>query len=240
MITNQLLSPAQSTSALQAAEYDLNDSLVGILEHVNRVGRPARLSLRSGRGHGMTVDPIRRLCDVGGVDIDVFCLARASDIQVTFQRDGVPPMVRPRPMSEVLWRAGFLGSAGRPVVGCSRFDVVRFTAWPTLSRLPHDEDCVRVLALLTRHPTSIALARSITGVSELKLNRLYAAGLAAQLVEVVNRRVRAPAPLAGFDNTPREHMEADAEHEVADAGADIAPPPVRRWVSSLFSRLRAL
>ncbi|WP_085316866.1 hypothetical protein [Derxia lacustris] len=257
MILNHDVSTRLVSATLPAAEFDFADSLLGVLDQVSRAGLPARLVLRNGRGPGMAVDPVRRLCDLGGIDVDLFCVARAEDIFISFEREPNLPMARPRPWSELRWRAGYLGSAGRPAVGCTRFDVVRFTDWPTLSHLPHDEECVRVLALLTRHPTSIALARSITGVELGHLFRIYAAGLAAGLVEVINRRQ--PVAVAGSEpagwrgeaergDTPRAapkaaggQTSAPEEDAANEPVAGAAPAPTgRRWVSSLFARLRAL
>ncbi|WP_028312992.1 hypothetical protein [Derxia gummosa] len=198
MILNHEVSRGIAAVPARATTFEFADSLLGVLDHVERVGQPARLTLRGGRGQGMTVDPRRRLCDVAGADVDLLCAIRPEDIALSYGEEARQPMLRPRPLAELRWRIGYLGSGGLPVQGSSRFDVVRFTDWPNLSRLPHDEDCVRLLALLTRHPTSIALARSITGIEMEKINRIYAAGLAAGLVEVINRR----QPLAAVPGEP--------------------------------------
>jgi hypothetical protein len=97
-----------------------------------------------------------------------------------------------RNIDELLWTAAFHLSQGHLMEGCNTFDVVQFRHWPNLSRLPHTPNSMRIVAMLTRHPTSIALAHRLLKIEAKELYQVYSAARCAGLVRVVNGAVPEP------------------------------------------------
>jgi hypothetical protein len=97
-----------------------------------------------------------------------------------------------RNIDEFMWTAAFHVSQGRLMEGCNTYDVVQFRHWPNLSRLPHTPNTMRIVAMLTRHATSIALAHRLLKVEAKELFQIYSAARCAGLARVVNGAVPEP------------------------------------------------
>ena len=93
-----------------------------------------------------------------------------------------------RNIDELMWKAAFHASGGRLMDGCRRDDVVQFRHWPNLSRLPATPNTMRIVALLTRHPTSITLARHLLKVDAAEMYQVYSAAHCAGIAHVLNRK----------------------------------------------------
>ncbi len=141
------------------------------------------------------------------------------------------PMARRMRLEDLLWSAGYLASRGRMVAGGSLLDVVRIVRWPNFSRLPCSLDTMRMVALLTRHPTSIALATRILDIRQDEACRVYSAATCAGLVEVRNRRSATRG--AGGDVSPDtwESGAQFASHASDDAEA-CAPAAAHEELAS--------
>jgi hypothetical protein len=103
-------------------------------------------------------------------------------------------------IEELMWTAGFFASRGRLVEG-AQFDVVRIRYWPNLTRLPQTPNTMRIIALLTRYPTSLAVAHRLLKIEKSEVFWVYSAARCAGLVQVVNAGADAPA-FTGHRNKP--------------------------------------
>jgi len=97
-----------------------------------------------------------------------------------------------RNIDELMWTVAFHASGGRLMEGCRRDDVVQFRHWPNLSRLPTTPNTMRIVALLTRHPTSITLARRLLKVEREEIYQVYSAARCAGIAHVLNRKAEEP------------------------------------------------
>lgn len=93
-----------------------------------------------------------------------------------------------RNVDELMWTAAFFASNGRLMEGCRRDDVVQFHHWPNLSRLPVTPNTMRIVALLTRHATSITLAHRLLKVDTPEIYQIYSAARCAGIAHVLNRK----------------------------------------------------
>lgn len=128
------------------------------------------------------------------LDLATFCSAPVSRLRVTVVESGTPTtgLCAARNLDELLWTAGFHASRGRLLEGCHTYDVVQLRHWPNLSRLPHTPNTMRIVAMLTRHPTSIALAHRLLKIEPQELYQVYSAARCAGLANVVNGAAQEP------------------------------------------------
>lgn len=108
-----------------------------------------------------------------------------------------------RPVSELLWHAAFHASQGRLIEGCEKFDVVKFSRWPNLTRLPTTANTARICALLVAHPTTLTLVRAQLKIEVGELCQTYSAAFAAGITDVLKHRTSEPA-VATVANGPSE------------------------------------
>ncbi|MDH5472659.1 MAG: hypothetical protein OEY61_07370 [Gammaproteobacteria bacterium] len=97
-----------------------------------------------------------------------------------------------RNIDELMWTAGFYASEGRLMEGCYRDDVVEMVFWPNFTRLPSTPNSMRLAALLSSHPTSIALAHRFLRIEKEEAYQFYSAARCAGLVRAVNRAPEEP------------------------------------------------
>jgi len=132
----------------------------------------------------------------GGFDPVKFCTAPAAQIRVvvleTAEADRRADSRSRRNIDELMWMAGFHASGGRLMEGCNTYDVVQLQHWPNLTRLPHTPNTMRIVAMLTRHATSIALAHRLLKIEPAELYRIYSAARCAGIARVVNGAVQEP------------------------------------------------
>ena len=123
-------------------------------------------------------------------DMAIFCKAPVSAFKVTvlenidFDRE---LKLYGRNIDELMWHAAFHASDGRLMEGCQRDDVVELAYWPNLSRLPSTPNSMRLAALLTRYPTSIALAHRFLRIDQSEAYQFYSAARCAGLARSLNR-----------------------------------------------------
>lgn len=91
-----------------------------------------------------------------------------------------------RNIDELMWKAAFHVSEGRLLRGCHPVDMVAMSTWPNLSRIPHTPNTPRIIALLTRHPTSIILAARVLKIAPAEIYQFYSAARCAGLAQPVN------------------------------------------------------
>ncbi|WP_139826079.1 hypothetical protein [Derxia lacustris] len=180
---------ANSTHSAGAGAHFMPDAhIVGLVESIVARGENGNIHLE-GCGD-LTLFPAQGDCVISLLDGDIhrFLSATRSDYEIAPAHAEVAQDIRRLRIDELLWMAGYSASQGRMIAGGSLLDVVRVQRWPNFSRLPHGLDAMRMVALLTRHPTSIALAARILGIRIEEGCRVYAAATCAGLVEVMNRR----------------------------------------------------
>ncbi len=97
-----------------------------------------------------------------------------------------------RPVDELLWSLAWHDSGGQMLEGCRRNDVVSFSRWPNLTRLPKSADTYRIVALLKARPTSVVLAARLLGISEDNVVQVYCAGQRAGYAHPINRVAAVP------------------------------------------------
>jgi hypothetical protein len=129
-------------------------------------------------------------------DLARFCTAPVDQIRVTvLEPDEATRQAGGRAgrnIDEFMWTAAFHASQGRLMEGCNTYDVVQFRHWPNLSRLPHTPNTMRIVAMLTRHTTSIALAHRLLKIEARELYQIYSAARCAGLARVINGTVQEP------------------------------------------------
>ena len=105
---------------------------------------------------------------------------------------------RGRSLDDLLWMLGFAASHGRLADDLSRMDVFRLNRWPNVTRLGLSHDDIRLAVLLSRYPSSIAVAAGHLRLKREVVNRFVTAAWCAGLAEPVNRALPlpdvAPAP----------------------------------------------
>lgn len=122
------------------------------------------------------------------------CKLPADQLKIVVIHDvtEIHPKERGRNIDELMWHAGYHASAGRLMEGLRREDVVELMHWPNFTRLPHESSHMRLAALLTRHPTSIALAQHYLKITPAEVYRFYTAASCAGLARPVNRPATEP------------------------------------------------
>lgn len=92
-----------------------------------------------------------------------------------------------RNIDELMWKVGHYCSGGRLMEGCYPVDMVELTYWPNLTRLPHTPNSMRIAALLSRHPASIAFVARLLKISAEEIYQFYSAASCAGHARPVNR-----------------------------------------------------
>lgn len=129
-------------------------------------------------------------------DEERFFLALPSEATVTLlaKNDRLIPAVDVvgRHVEELLWKAAFHSSQGKLMKGCSPVDVVELTRWPNLTRLPHSANTPRIASLLSRQPSSLAVAGKVLKVSPQEMYQFYSAAYCAGMAQPLTRTLPEP------------------------------------------------
>lgn len=181
------------SQADEASQFNPDDYLLGILRRAVAAGQNVAVS-RPGMGE------VRVLCrdgeyftDMHGEMFKRFCSGAASDYVVKELHDQDVAELRRqerhgRNLDELIWSVTLHVSRGRLMRGCRRDDVVLLKRWPNLTRLPATPNAVRIAALLTRYPTSVALGYRLLKIPQEEMNDFYSAAHAAGWAVAVNRK----------------------------------------------------
>lgn len=119
-------------------------------------------------------------------DMTAFCRANASAFRVAHLNDDeagslTREMGPARTIRDLFWQAAFYASQGRLITGAAHgkqpgmLDVVRLHRWPNLTRLPHTPNTLRICALLTRYPTSLAMVSRKLDIEPEEVYQVYSA-----------------------------------------------------------------
>jgi len=97
-----------------------------------------------------------------------------------------------RNVDELMWKVAFHSSQGKLMKGCYPVDVIELTRWPNLTRLPHTANTPRIASLLSRQPSSPAIAGKVLKVSPQEMYQFYSAAHCAGLTRPLNRALPEP------------------------------------------------
>jgi hypothetical protein len=189
-----------STSSSRQYDQDTFDPADGLLGTLHRViaEKLATLVYAPGIGAVAVVPDLGDyLTELSGDELAAFCRVPATGFTVKRLGDaGLKQLlaqgIKGRNLDELKWCAAFHASQGRLMKGCGRDDVVLLKTWPNLTRLPAAPNGVRIAALLTRHPTTVALAHRLLKIPVTEMNEFYSAATAAGLAIAVNRKPEQP------------------------------------------------
>jgi len=141
-----------------------------------------------------------------------FCQTSAKDFKKTpLKNDTADDFGRARHIGELLWQAAFHASQGRLIESASNgeavhiYDVIRFTSWPNLTRLPKTANTMRICALLTRHPSSIMLVSRKLGIESEEVFQVYSAACSSGIVNVISNHMGRADTQAGVEDVEIEH-----------------------------------
>lgn len=128
-------------------------------------------------------------------NLQKLCVANAKQFKVSviedsFRSEGTNYIGRN--IDELMWAAGFYASNGRLMDGCYRDDVVEVMFWPNFTRIPSTPNAMRLAALLSSYPTSIALAHRFLRIEKEEAYQFYSAARCAGLARPVNRTPEEP------------------------------------------------
>lgn len=191
---NQGLSGTSLSNNEAGLYFSPEDYFLGIVSHIAKSRGSARISLPGNGEIAMFSD--RGEFHAKVQDMAEFCQAPASDFEVVAlkdHRDGQRFSQFPSGKTrELLWTAAFHASQGRldryrSDNGLAHvYDVVSFTHWPNLTRLPVTSNTMRICALLARHPTSIGLVPRKLHIKPEEVYQVYSAANSYGIVNCLN------------------------------------------------------
>ena len=170
----------------EAAQFSAADSLFGRMRPALREGSPVEITHAS--LGALRVWPREAVYAATTESLASLCGDQAGAYRLRRLQGAEPPAdASARPLEELLWTAGFAGSAGRLVDGLDPTDLVELTQWPNLTRVPIEAHGMRLAALFRRYPSSIPLAARRTGAGREEVHRFLSAAWCAGLARAVNR-----------------------------------------------------
>ena len=202
------------------ARFRAEDCLLGVVEKARDLGHPVHLAVAD--AGWVTVD-FDNECFVPEVALesDFF---RAPPEQVEVSTGSEPNPNKARPLSELLWKSAYYGSAGALLDGYHVYDVVELECWPNLTRIPHARSCLPLCSLLARRPSSISFAHRMLRVPQADALRFYSAARAAGYLRLVSAQ---PGRSETGQGSPAKQTD--------ETGSDSS-----RFWSRLFSRFSGL
>lgn len=162
---------------------------------------------------------IRHISDVAG-----FFQSPKSSFSVVEVKDKFPPSINLGRMEDLLWEATLHASQGRLVEGLYKYDVVQFTRWPNLTRVPLTPNVMRVCALFTRFPTGTYLAHAVLQAEPAEIYSICSAAKVIGIVKQVNKNAK---------------PDADEEKKINEA-AQSTESKSGNFLGRLFTKLSGL
>jgi hypothetical protein len=190
---NRLSDVTQSNSDV-GPYFSSEDYFIGIARRVAESRRNARISL-PGNGE-IVISPSLGEFYAKVQDMVAFCQAPAADFEVVtlndLKGDQLLTQVTSGKIRELLWTAAFHASRGcldrysSDSDATHIYDVISFTRWPNLTRLPVTPNTMRICALLTRHPTSIGLISRKLHIAPEEVYQVYSAANSYGIVKCLS------------------------------------------------------
>jgi len=151
----------------------------------------------------ISIFPLRREYHADVEHMEAFCTSPAAEFEITLLDSQAPAAAShaKRDVRDLLWQLAFYIHEESLIEGCSENDVIQFSRWPNLTRLPTTPNTARISALLTRHPTSVTLVRRILGIDKSEVNRVISAAISAGIVNTVSHAPSLASPDSSITET---------------------------------------
>ena len=212
--------------------FNPEDYFLGIAKRITKSQASTRVSL-PGNGE-IAIFPGRGEFHSSVQDMAKFCLAPVSDFEVVTLNERKDAHLSTQPPSgkirELLWTAAFHASQGRldkyrsDNAATHILDVISFTHWPNLTRLPVSPNTMRICALLTRHPTSIGMIARKLRINQEEAYQVYSAASSYGIVNCLSC----------------DDLKSDADYDdVADEQGDPVQKQ-RNLFQALFAKVSGL
>jgi hypothetical protein len=122
-------------------------------------------------------------------DMYEFSIAPVANFEIkTLNSSELASISQPgKDIKDLLWQLAFYIYEDSLIESCSENNVIQFSRWPNLTRLPTTPNTARICALLTRHPTSVTLVRRVLGIDKKEVNRIISAAFSAGIVNTISR-----------------------------------------------------
>jgi hypothetical protein len=161
--------------------------LLNIVQRVLSTQGNSRIIL-PGMG-SITILSQRREYDADVKDMREFSIAPAENFEIKDLESSELSSISPsgKDVRDLLWQVAFYLYEDNLIESCSENDVIQFSRWPNLTRLPITPHTARICALLTRHPTSIMLVRRVLGIDKKEVNRVVSAAFSTGIVNTISR-----------------------------------------------------
>lgn len=214
--------------------FSLSDYFIGIVKDAVSAQHNVRVTLPGKGGIVILAAHGEYHTNLLDSEMEEFCRASATLFQTSQLAKKDVDLLREsstaKNIKSLLWLAGYYASQGRLVGSRSscdsahehlvhEYDVVQFTHWPNLSRLPTTPNTMRIFALLTQRPSAIILIHRKLRIEPQEVYQVYSAACAAGFVSVLSN-----------------HM---GQAEI-DASVPTQPVPARGILGSLFAKIAGL
>jgi len=178
---------SSKTANAEAPAIEQATHLLNIVQRILDSEDNARITL-PGMGT-LTVLPQRREYHADVENMEAFSTSSAADFKITILDSSTLASIphSGKDVRDLLWQLAFHIYEESLIEGCSENDVIQFSRWPNLTRLPITPNTARISALLTRHPTSITLVRRVLGIDKREVNRVISAAFSAGIIHTVSR-----------------------------------------------------
>ena len=183
---------AQPVSATAETHFDPDRYLIGLLKKAVRGKETAviqadfygKIAIRGGDRLSFTdisVDDMAKVCTLTA-DKFKYNNADVDEIEALYGKE-----CQWAGCDDLLWRAAYYASGGRLMKGSQRDDVVALKHWPNLTRVPAPDIAVRWCALVSRYPTSVALAARMLKAEPSEVHAIYSAARASGAAAPINK-----------------------------------------------------
>ena len=178
---------SSKTANAEAPVLKAPSHLLGIVQHILGSQDNAQITL-PGMGT-LTVLPQRREYHSDVENMEEFSTSPATDFEITILDNSALASIphSGKDIRDLLWQLAYYIYEESLIEGCSENDVIQFSRWPNLTRLPITPNTARISALLTRHPTSITLVRRVLGIDKSEVNRVISAAFSAEIIITISR-----------------------------------------------------
>lgn len=198
-----------ATPAMEPPAHLLTPSthLLSIVQRILSVQDNTQITL-PGMGT-ISIFPQRREYHADVENMETFCTSSAADFEIRILDRQAAAAISPtgKDVRDLLWQLAFYIYQDNLIEGCSENDVIQFSRWPNLTRLPTTPNTARISALLTRHPTSVTLVRRILGIDKSEVNRVISAAISAGIVNTVSHAPSLANPDSSIAETKAEQPQ---------------------------------
>lgn len=196
--------------------------LLGVIEQALQSGVPCRI--HHPLQGGLIIYPYQhRFVATKEADLEGLCKTPVNRLQITSLNEVTYEIQFGRELEELLWIAAWHACGNMLPPGCSHYDVLELVHWPNLTRLPSTPDVLRLCALLSVKPHSLAQACRLLDMEEADALRFYSAGLYSGVLH----------------RTSQTHSQYDEELETSQSKqAEVSSGRLGQTLRALWKRLK--